>query len=345
MLWMWVLACVGTQTGSQQLPVPGALTVTAQPSVEGRPMRIDVEGAAPGDRVYLGVSASGLAATPLCPSGFDDCVELNNPTLLGIQDADAQGETTFTVTPPPGANGLDVWFQALTSSASSFPEAHDVGGFLTRYDYPWGGGVCQFDDNVQTSVDWPYKVAFGAGVGVPCGAFVEIDASEAVDAFGAPCPGGVILAEVADACPECDADHLDIDLDTWAALSLDVTCGTVDHVVWRAVERPNPGNVRAQLVSGSSAYWYALTFESLRYPLARVEARDATGAWVDLVQQQANYWVNPVTPPTGWNLPLSVRLTSTHNEVAQLDDVVLGWASEVDIDLGGQFPAGAGGGF
>lgn len=339
-MWLMTLLLGCGDVESAQRPVPGSLTLTPQAATEGRPMSIAIEGAAPGETVYLGVTTRGLATSPLCPSGFDDCVEIDRPILLGTEVADAQGDARFTVTPPRGSNGADVWFQALTPTGSSLPEAHHIGGFGTFYPYPWGGDACSLTHTPHAE-DWPYKVAFGGGTGIPCGAFVEIDASNAVDPSGAPCPGGVILAEVADACPECEANHLDMAEATWDALGLDRNCGTVDDLVWQAVERPTTSDIGVVAVSGSSMWWFGLHFLNTRYPIRTVEAFLPGQNWVTLDQQAANDFATPIT--VAWQLPVQLRVTSTHGQEAT--GVLLGWGSGISYDFGDQFPTGFGGGF
>jgi hypothetical protein len=123
-----LLAACATQAPAD-LPLhaaPPPMWVQVPDAYAGYPASITVQGANPGDLVYL--VASRQRGSGPCPAPLNGpCLSVQAPLLrVGATTADAAGTASFTFQVPPGAAGSVVHFQAaapgrpgITSSVSS----------------------------------------------------------------------------------------------------------------------------------------------------------------------------------------------------------------------------------
>lgn len=95
---------------------PGVLYLEqADPGIAGQRNTLRASGATPGNNVYfLYATAAGETAVPGCPGVV---VQLNRPTIIGRDLADASGIAEFAANVPGTARGLNVVLQAVEAEA------------------------------------------------------------------------------------------------------------------------------------------------------------------------------------------------------------------------------------
>lgn len=98
------LAMMGCDPATpDQQPPPGGLHLAVSTMTSGERSTFTTANAAPGERVYFGVTAAGTSpGGGLCPASVGVCLDLLNPiTLLGTARANSQGIASLSLTVPP----------------------------------------------------------------------------------------------------------------------------------------------------------------------------------------------------------------------------------------------------
>lgn len=120
----WLLAACASpiDAPAPPSPPPAALSLRAPYLVRGIEIAVTVSGAAPGGTVGLAGSAR-LQGPPLCPQPLAPaCLGLSAPVrLLGLVQADLQGDLTFPLMVPLALGGPAVQLQAVSPQAMSAP--------------------------------------------------------------------------------------------------------------------------------------------------------------------------------------------------------------------------------
>ena len=145
-------------------------------------------------------------------------------------------------------------------------------------------------------------------------------------------PAGEVVVRVVDRCPECKHGDLDLSPDAFAKLS-PLSAGRVP-ITWHEVACPVTGPIHYRFKEGSNPYWTAIQIRNHRYPIAKVEGKDKTGAWVDIPRLSYNYFVDASGLGAG---PYALRVTDERGHVV-VDDAVP--FAEAQVEAGAaQFPS------
>ena len=167
-------------------------------------------------------------------------------------------------------------------------------GVATYYDAT-GAGACSFDPS-------PNDLMVAAMNGVEynhsayCGAFVQVNG-----------PQGTIVVRIVDLCPECQAGHLDLSREAFAAIA-DLPLGVVP-ITWRVVSPAIAGPIAYHFKDGSNQWWTAVQIRNHRNPIAKLEYW-TNGQWLAVPRTDYNYFVqtNPGMGPG----PYTFRVTDLY---------------------------------
>ena len=137
-----------------------------------------------------------------------------------------------------------------------------------------------------------------------CGACLEVDG-----------PLGHVVVRVVDRCPGCRRGDLDLSREAFAAIA-PLSAGRT-KIAWRTVACPVTGPIVYRIKPGSNASWTAFQLSNHRYPIARLEVRDAAGAYRAVPRGDDNYFV-----ARGLGAgPYTLRVTDRHGHA--LDDAAI----------------------
>lgn len=178
-------------------------------------------------------------------------------------------------------------------------------GDATYYDAT-GAGSCSFDpspDHLVAALNGPdYANA------ALCGACLAVAG-----------PGGDVIVRVVDRCPGCKHGDLDLSREAFARIA-PLSAGRTS-IAWREVACPVAGPIAYQIKPGSSASWTAIQLRNHRYPIARLEARDARGGSHALTRGDDNYFVAPGGLGPG---PYTLRVEDTYGHALEDRGIALG---------------------
>jgi len=132
-------------------------------------------------------------------------------------------------------------------------------------------------------------------------------------------PMGTIMVRVVDQCPGCAHGDLDLSKEAFAAIA-PLSAGRVP-ISWGLVECDVQGPISYQFKDGSNAYWTAIQIRNHRYPIAKVEAKDATGAYQAIDRADYNYFVAASGLGPG---PYALRVTDTRGHTVEDPAIALG---------------------
>ena len=132
-------------------------------------------------------------------------------------------------------------------------------------------------------------------------------------------PMGTIMVRVVDQCPGCAHGDLDLSKEAFAAIA-PLSAGRVP-ITWELAECDVQGPISYQFKDGSNAYWTAIQIRNHRYPIAKVEAKDATGAYKAIDRVDYNYFVATSGLGPG---PYALRVTDTRGHSVEDPAIALG---------------------
>ena len=124
-------------------------------------------------------------------------------------------------------------------------------------------------------------------------------------------PLGDVIVRVVDECPGCKHGDLDLSREAFAQIA-PLSAGRV-HIDWREIACPVSGPIAYQVKPGSNAHWTAIQPRNHRYAIARLEARDAAGAYRALVRGGDNYFAAKALGPG----PYALRATDAHGRALE----------------------------
>ncbi|HEY6179508.1 MAG TPA: expansin EXLX1 family cellulose-binding protein [Kofleriaceae bacterium] len=127
-------------------------------------------------------------------------------------------------------------------------------------------------------------------------------------------PLGDVVVRVVDRCPGCKHGDLDLSREAFAAIA-PLSDGRT-KVAWRTVACPVTGAIGYQIKPGSNASWAAFQLRNHRYPIARLEARDAGGGYRAIARGDDNYFVARGLGPG----PYALRVSDIHGHA--LEDTI-----------------------
>jgi expansin len=144
-------------------------------------------------------------------------------------------------------------------------------------------------------------------------------------------PLGDVVVRVVDQCPGCRRGDLDLSQEAFAQIA-PLSAGRT-KVAWREVPCPVTGPVVYQVKPGSNPQWTAIQLRNHRHRIARLEARDAGGAYHAIARTDDNYFVAPGGLGPG---PYALRISDVHGHALEDPAIALGSAAQPGA---AQFPS------
>lgn len=193
---------------------------------------------------------------------------------------------------------------------------------IATYYYATGAGACSFPATpsdlmvAAMNADEYNHAAY-------CGAFVQVTG-----------PKGSVVVRIVDLCPECDAGHLDLSEQAFAAIA-NLPLGRVP-ITWQVVSPNLSGPIQYHFKDGSNQWWTAVQIRNHRNPIAKFEYRNAGGQWLTVPRTDYNYFVQ-TTPGMGAG-PYTFRVTDSYGNL--LADSGIPHVENGSVNGSGQFPFG-----
>lgn len=210
-----------------------------------------------------------------------------------------------------GSTGLPTFYKIIHATQATFYSGYDT-------------GTCSFGVQPDTNVVAVSSSLYDAAA--VCGAYIEVTGDK-----------GTATVKVIDECtssPTCDTDHLDLSATAFSAVTASVS-GVAD-VSWKFVEAPVGANkIKLYWGSGLSQFYLDVVVDVIRHPVASVEVKDSSAAFVPMSRNNANHF----SASSGGNTfpyPVEIRITDRFGN--QVQDTV-NWASDTTTTTTVQFPA------
>ena len=135
-----------------------------------------------------------------------------------------------------------------------------------------------------------------------CGACLEVTSGAAR-----------VIVRVVDQCPGCKHGDLDLSEQAFAQLA-PVEKGRIP-ITWREVACDvGTHTLSYRIKDNSNPFWIGIQVRDHRYPIAKLEARDASGGWTAIARADYNYFVAPHGLGAG---PFALRVTDTRGHVVE----------------------------
>jgi expansin (peptidoglycan-binding protein) len=134
-------------------------------------------------------------------------------------------------------------------------------------------------------------------------------------------PNGQIIVRVVDQCPGCSHGDLDLSQQAFALLS-PLAAGRI-AITWHEVACDVTGPIAYEFKSGSNPYWTAIQIRNHRWPIAKIESKNADGTYAEIARADYNYFVASSGLGAG---PYTLRVTDTRGHALEDSGVVLGAA-------------------
>jgi expansin (peptidoglycan-binding protein) len=189
------------------------------------------------------------------------------------------------------------------SCEAARPEASGEGTYYAAT----GAGNCSFDATPNDLLVAAMNAADYADAAW-CGACVEVTG-----------PNGTVTVRVVDQCPECSKGDLDLSREAFQVIS-PLSAGRVP-ITWHEVACDVSGPLAYHFKDGSSQWWTAIQVRNHRYPIAKLEAQDAGGAWSSIERLDYNYFVAEDGLGPG---PYTLRVTDTRGHAVEETGIAVG---------------------
>jgi expansin (peptidoglycan-binding protein) len=202
-----------------------------------------------------------------------------------------------------GSQAIDANTRAMTCLAAPPPAS----GNGTYYAAD-GTGNCSFDaspnDLMVAAMNAP-DYAHAAW----CGGCVSVTGPN----------GNSVVVRIVDQCPGCARGDLDLSQEAFQMLS-PLSAGRI-AITWREVACDVTGPIAYRFKEGSNAYWAAIQLRNHRYPIAKLEAKQADGTYVAIARADYNYFVAQNGLGAG---PFALRTTDARGHVLDDASIALG---------------------
>lgn len=216
----------------------------------------------------------------------------------------------------PAGDSVTVWLP-LVMRAETNP-LHT--GIATYYDAT-GNGACLFGESPGDLLVAALNAEEYASAHW-CGAYVRVTG-----------PNGQVTVRIVDLCPECQAGHLDLSREAFAAIA-PLHLGIVP-ITWRVISPALTGPLAYHFKDGSNQWWTAVQVRNHRNPVASLEYWTGS-AWVNVPRTSYNYFVQ--TGPGMGPGPYTFRVTDHYGNV--LVDSGVPHVEDGTVAGSGQFPPG-----
>ncbi|MEM6993518.1 MAG: RlpA-like double-psi beta-barrel domain-containing protein [Myxococcota bacterium] len=198
------------------------------------------------------------------------------------------------------------------------------------------GGACDMGILERSNLPFAGYVAAGDTLwdgGQGCGRFIEIRGGSGPTCTAA-IDGAPRVVMIADRCPECDAQHLDLTTDVWAQLTESSGC-IIEDAEYRTVPGRWKDDVSLSFGSGSHAHWARVLVQHHNWPIESVALRGAgSNTWHPLTRA-SNQGFYTGFLGSGLALPVAVRLRNQQGETLVAPRAITSFSGE--HDLGWQF--------
>jgi expansin (peptidoglycan-binding protein) len=255
------------------------------------------------------VAASMLALLVAC-GGSDDDASTDDAAGAGGDGAGAGGsgaggDGTGATGGAPSGGGCD-----------ATPGTHTGDGTFYAAD---GSGNCSFPASKNLDVAAMNDPEY-AGSAV-CGACAAVTG-----------PKGSLTVRIVDRCPECKKGDLDLSAEAFAKIA-EPKDGRVS-ISWKLVACDVSGPIVYHFKEGSNEWWTAVQIRNHRFAIAKLEYKDAKGAYVEVKRESYNYFVEPKGMGKG---PYAFRVTDVMGHV--LTDEGIAFVENGDSAGAAQLPA------
>ncbi len=214
------------------------------------------------------------------------------------------------------AGGVTVWLPLIVRG-----NTNPVHSGIATYYHATGNGACLFGESpgdlmVAALNAEEYDTAHW------CGAYVRVSG-----------PNDTVTVRIVDLCPECQAGHLDLSEEAFAAIA-PLHLGIVP-ITWQVISPALAGSIAYHFKDGSNQWWTAVQVRNSRNPIDKLEYW-AGSAWVSVPRTGYNFFVqtNPGMGPG----PYSFRVTDVYGHV--LTDSGIPHSEGGTVAGAAQFPAG-----
>lgn len=228
----------------------------------------------------------------------------------GYVDDDDDGDGAGSTGPGGGGPPID-------TGCSGDPTVHEGEG--TFYDFADGSGNCGFPATPNDLMVAAMNHVDYAGSAV-CGACVEITG-----------PNGQIKVRIVDQCPECPEGDIDLSPEAFENIA-ELSAGRIP-ITWTYAACDIGGPIVYHFKDGSNPYWTAIQIRNHTYPIAKLEAADASGNFATIQRLDYNYFVAEGGLGEG---PYRLRVTDVNDHV--LEDQGVGLMDDGDVSGAAQFP-------
>jgi expansin (peptidoglycan-binding protein) len=237
--------------------------------------------------------------------------------VVGCGDVPPGGTSNAGDGGGPASSGATGGAPAIDPGCEGDPGVHQ--GEATYYDFADGSGNCGFPATPDDLMVGAMNHTDYAG-SATCGACVEVTG-----------PNGSVSVRVVDRCPECPEGDIDLSPEAFELIA-DLEAGRVD-ITWTYVACPVGGPIVYHFKDGSNPYWTAVQIRNHTYPIATLEAADASGAFSEIPRLDYNYFVAEAGLGEG---PYTFRVTDVVGHV--IEDAGIALMDDGDVAGHSQFP-------
>ncbi|KAF2137110.1 carbohydrate-binding module family 63 protein [Aplosporella prunicola CBS 121167] len=253
----------------------------------------------------LAALAALTAANPLPFCAVEYVYADDVATSASATATDSIATSIATSTSAPATSSVATSKNSVKVASSSATTS----GTATFYGGNTEGGQCLFSG--YTIPSGLYGTAFSGSAwdgASHCGECLKVTG-----------PLGTVTVMVVDQCPECDATHLDLFEDAFAAIG-DKTKGTID-ISFESVACGITDDIVLKNKEGTSAYWFSMQARNLNLPVESLEvSTDGGSSWQATTRSEYNFFENQ----SGFGTEtVDVRITSQSGEQIVVNDMAV----------------------
>ncbi|MFE6620745.1 expansin EXLX1 family cellulose-binding protein [Streptomyces sp. NPDC057740] len=180
----------------------------------------------------------------------------------------------------------------------------DYEGVATFYDIGNGDGACLYGPTADVMTAAMNHADYETAKA--CGAHVLVRAAN----------GASVTVRITNECPlPCAPGQLDLSAQAFAKLAAP-SAGRIP-VTWSLLSSDTSAKVGIRYKTGSSVHWCGIQALDHRNPLARLEVRDAGGAWRRLPRTAYNYFLSEQGSGCGG----AIRITDIYGETLTVEGI------------------------
>lgn len=201
--------------------------------------------------------------------------------------------------------------QAATGFAKEYAQDAIHTGDATFYGGGYSGG-CASLDPVSKDYDVAALNIFDYNNALMAGAYLEVTGEN-----------GKVNVLITDLLPEGQKGDIDLNEKTFEKI-IPKEKGRV-KATWRVIALPTTEPISYKFKEGSSQYWCGVQVRNHRYPVAKLEYKNAKGEFIELHREQYNYFISSEMGPG----PYTFRVTDIYGHVMIDENIPLNLNNEV----------------